>query len=515
MTMSAHQISKKSKIVIFIATVFLVLNTIPPVSFPHKTASANSLPGYNPVREMIAGRAGNMACEKRNDVRINKEVLDIDLTSGASIRAEYTMENITDNEINVNTMFLYPQTPNSNNKKYSVEKNGGELESEYYVMPYDGSAFEDWESAITAAANSADVFDDGTGYCEYTVNLSDGVPNISFSSETGIIIINNEYTSASYNEITGYSLSSKNNNYSIKFISTGDSLDIKGEYDELETEEIPDIYAFLYSHFETQVEAYERDYKRRFYDNMNLSAYLPACFNRWLHDLEKKDMTVKGKIIRTSLNDSMIDELRLRNAVGVIVYELNLKAHETAVVAVEYDYATGGKCKNDGIFRNRTVRYYLTPAKYYESFKDLTINLTLGEADVKLTESSLSFAKTGKKTYQYKSDELPDKELFLDVLTQKGRSVKNRPFVIVAIIAIVIAVFIIIIVSFSKMAKESRKNREAEQARFQTAWQEQHTRRQYEMWVQAERQRQEQQKIEYDKWLWEQERKKREEDNRK
>ena len=215
--------------------------------FPMGTASANS--SY-----ITQDLAGNIICEKREDVRINSEVLDIDLTPGnkkAIIRADYELENISNNEITVKTMFVlhaFHYYRDEMNKEYSVKKNGEPLSSEYRLMPFKSdnlwdidSICGDWETAIFAASARTDLFGDGTGYYKYTVTISEE-SSVNFFAESGIICLTS--CRQSYNETLGYILEPYKSS-EIDFIAKSDSIDIQGDIDEIKIDGISDVYDFF------------------------------------------------------------------------------------------------------------------------------------------------------------------------------------------------------------------------------------------------------------------------------
>lgn len=144
--------------------------------------------------------------------------------------------------------------------------------------------------------------------------------------------------------------------------------------------------------------------------------------------------------------------LRRSNGVSALTYTVDFAPEEQLQVVVEYLYELGRSSNRDV----QTLLYYLTPAKYWQDFGGIEINLKLNEQYPKLKYSSLEFAKTGEFTYQYVSDTLPDKELqitasynTLDTFTKvTWPSIKYillcfSPLIIGLIVIIIVAIVIL------------------------------------------------------------------------
>ena len=189
--------------------------------------------------------------------------------------------------------------------------------------------------------------------------------------------------------------------------------------------------------------------------NYKDSEWAAAYFNRWLYDLKENEMTKAGKIINFS-NGFQFSQ-RVEN-IGIIIYDLNLAPHEMANVTTEYSYQLGGNQYGEDLY------YFLTPAKYYASFSNLTINVTLGDnqSNIYQESTSLPFIKTGNKTYQYKSATLPEVELKLDIRTNETSPWEVLVWVIAIIMIVVPVIIIFLIIFFIIKTMKKRKNNKEE-----------------------------------------------------
>lgn len=137
--------------------------------------------------------------------------------------------------------------------------------------------------------------------------------------------------------------------------------------------------------------------------------------------------------------------------ISAVSYVMSFEPNEEIESTVKYDYRLGGRKEW------AHVEYLLTPAKYWNSFSDLTINLTLEKTRPVLEYSSVDFKKTGDLTYQAKLDTLPDDELtfrvkqawfndFVDTLTSPYTWTFGLVFIIPALLIIIAIVVIIVVV---------------------------------------------------------------------
>ena len=98
-----------------------------------------------------------------------------------------------------------------------------------------------------------------------------------------------------------------------------------------------------------------------------------------------------------------------------ISFQLDFGPGETCEVSVSYPYRLGGYPDYDYNVKRGTIRYYLAPAAMWRDFQDLTINLYLDRDMPVLAGSNLDFEKVGTRTYQYRSDSLPEGNLEIRV----------------------------------------------------------------------------------------------------
>lgn len=143
------------------------------------------------------------------------------------------------------------------------------------------------------------------------------------------------------------------------------------------------------------------------------------------------------------------DEYYRRPLVVAILYTVDFGANEELTLTVAYDYSVGLSSSRN----SQNFRYYLTPAKYWQDFGNIEINLHLDKQYPKLAQASLDFKKIDRLNYQYKADTLPQTEL---TITTSYTATKNTmisamyilayfwpiivPFVLLIIIIIVVAV---------------------------------------------------------------------------
>ena len=98
-----------------------------------------------------------------------------------------------------------------------------------------------------------------------------------------------------------------------------------------------------------------------------------------------------------------------------ISFQLDFGPGEACEVSVSYPYRLGGYPDYDYNVKPGTIRYYLAPAAMWRDFQDLTINLYLDRDMPVLAGSNLDFEKVGTRTYQYRSDSLPEGNLEIRV----------------------------------------------------------------------------------------------------
>lgn len=114
------------------------------------------------------------------------------------------------------------------------------------------------------------------------------------------------------------------------------------------------------------------------------------------------------------------NEYDYKGYICAVSYTVDFLPGETLDLKVEYNCGMGHRYGN---YRDYELIYYLSPAQYWQDFKDLTINLKLNEDTRVIKKSSIKFKKTAKMTYRYISETLPETELKIEV----GRYRVNPP----------------------------------------------------------------------------------------
>ena len=151
--------------------------------------------------------------------------------------------------------------------------------------------------------------------------------------------------------------------------------------------------------------------------------------------------------------------------VQTITFNISFKSLEEFDVVVNYNYKLGGRPERNDDLKYGTIDYYLTPASMWKSFNDLTINLYLDSDMPVLEYSNLDFTKVSKRHYQYKSNELPQENLKIEI-DQNGwqefwagfKNPYNYIYLIfiapIAIIVALVALVVVIIIVKHKKAKK-------------------------------------------------------------
>lgn len=98
-----------------------------------------------------------------------------------------------------------------------------------------------------------------------------------------------------------------------------------------------------------------------------------------------------------------------------ISFQLDFGPGEACQVSVSYPYRLGGYPDYNYNVKCGEIQYYLAPAAMWRDFQDLTINLYLDRDMPVLADSNLDFEKVGTRTYQYRSDTLPEGNLEIRV----------------------------------------------------------------------------------------------------
>lgn len=108
--------------------------------------------------------------------------------------------------------------------------------------------------------------------------------------------------------------------------------------------------------------------------------------------------------------------------IQTVTFDLLFQALEVATIKVKYDYRLGGRPSRNDNYRYGEMFYYLAPANNWKNFSDLTINLELCDSMPVLKESNLNFIEVDNRKYQYKSNELPNSNLKIEIGLTKWQS---------------------------------------------------------------------------------------------
>ena len=98
-----------------------------------------------------------------------------------------------------------------------------------------------------------------------------------------------------------------------------------------------------------------------------------------------------------------------------ISFQLDFEPEEAGEIVVSYPYRLGGYPDYIWNAKRGEILYYLAPAALWEDVQSLTINLYLDNDMPVVTQSSVPFEKVGSRTYQYRSDSLPKRNLEIEI----------------------------------------------------------------------------------------------------
>lgn len=353
-------------------------------------ASANSAA---PIRQ---DRGSGILFEKHENVKIDSEVLDIDMSGhNAKITATYKMTNTSDKALSVYTMFLSPveleQRWNYLDRGYVVTKNGKNIDytSEYFTYNnYLGSEkIDDWEQVLANVKSPSKPLGDGGGYKEYIFKGNGNKFNINFTAQKQFIDVgNNTYQ---LNDNKSITLSSY---FDDIVILSNETLEVTSEnLADTIINGIDDVYDYIFNNgIKNEISFDEK--------------FAQSQFNEYLYDLGKK----------IESNEKYIESFRFTKTESCIVavnYYVEFAPNETLELTVSYLYKVGYG-RSD--FRDTSyVNYFLTPTKYWNDFGDITINLTMNKVYPRLKQTSVKFSKISKGKYIYQAKQIPTKELLI------------------------------------------------------------------------------------------------------
>ncbi|MDO5558294.1 MAG: hypothetical protein Q4F95_01715 [Oscillospiraceae bacterium] len=119
------------------------------------------------------------------------------------------------------------------------------------------------------------------------------------------------------------------------------------------------------------------------------------------------------------------------DTVDAVNFEMKFAPDEECDVVVSYTYQLGGYPDYKSDAKRGEIRYFLKPAAMWKDFSDLTINLYLDEDMPVIKSSNLDFKKLSERTYQYRSDTLPGKDMQIVIdenWRQNIRSTLRSPY---------------------------------------------------------------------------------------
>lgn len=391
------------------------------------TAYANSAA---PIR---AEDGRGIIFEKHDKVKILSETLDVDFSDllYAKVTAKYQMKNITDESISVKNMFLYP-IGGMVSKEVKISRNDTELayDVEYFGNNMNDIDFnDDWEKILSKNAYNNTPLGDGSGFVEYTVKNNNNDITIEFIPED--YYFTDYFRCQRGNGVDTLSLSKYTSEARLIFRQ-----EIAFGGFEYSVSEIDDIYEYLQDY-------YDNKYEDRL---MAQTAYKSI-----LYGVEKNPDEVPWhqSLFGNVLSDDTFEHSN-SYLVGALLYDVEFSPNEQLELTVEYNQGLG--TNSAGYIRH--FKYYLTPAKYWQDFGKIEINLRLNEDYPRLERSSLQFKKIDKLNYQYISDKLPNEELAVTVSKPKFSIFMQNavyflmylwPFVIILLLIIILSVIILVI----------------------------------------------------------------------
>ncbi len=148
-----------------------------------------------------------------------------------------------------------------------------------------------------------------------------------------------------------------------------------------------------------------------------------------------------------------------------ISFQLDFGPGEAYEVSVSYPYRLGGYPAYDYNVKRGEILYYLSPAALWRDFQSLTINLYLDRDMPVLASSNLDFEEVGPRTYQYRSDSLPEGELEIQINQnefQEFIGTLRSPYLLLYLIflgpiVLLVAAIIVVPVVIRRQAKGSRR----------------------------------------------------------
>ena len=140
-----------------------------------------------------------------------------------------------------------------------------------------------------------------------------------------------------------------------------------------------------------------------------------------------------------------------------IVYEVNFAANETKTIKVGY-LINGTMDKTETTTPTYSFEYLLSPASYWASFNDLTIDVITPTSSPYIIDSSVVFNLESDNHYEVKLTDLPDEELTFTLYKNQAITTSDKidkilsnwgyylPFIYLLVAVIVFVVFVTYIV---------------------------------------------------------------------
>lgn len=154
-------------------------------------------------------------------------------------------------------------------------------------------------------------------------------------------------------------------------------------------------------------------------------------YNYVTSNIDRSDSVV----LMTGSEDGLLSTIDHRRFLS-IYYEVAFEAGDKREVTVSYNGVPSYR-RVDGM-ESYTIDYLLSPAKYWKSFGDLTIELELGQTMDRLEESNVGFQQTGKGHYVFTQEGLPAEELKI-IIGKKSVSQRiSKGFMVIGTTALVL-----------------------------------------------------------------------------
>lgn len=365
----------------------------------------------NSAAPIIGEDGSGLVFEQNDKVKINKEELYIDVYSQAyaKVKAVYEMENISDEKIeNLSTLFLSYNRHGRGDSQAKVMVNEEEIAYQYrYYNSFYSSYLQinqeylDWEQIITDSTTTKIESDETYYLYRIKSNLINFFRVYEFNAPI-ILLEQNGTVSFGYHsiEVQGaphskecLSFNLKNASLGVAFLATSDDLVLLDSWQneiDYSIEEVGDITQYYIEQVQVDKSLLGALFS---YINYMLNGGYSGKTNKFIFGY----VTSKEQFL---------------DSVMAIEYFLNFDPKEKLTVVVEYLYQMS--LDRGGYFSRSSIvfEYLLSPAKYWNEFKDLTIYVTLSSDYAVLKSASLEFEREGN-TLIYHSETLPETELVI------------------------------------------------------------------------------------------------------